>query len=117
MRIVEVSWRWNSYEDGKQLSARYDLQARQKELAKSSGTVYYDNRLVVAKPNGVPFRRETVSSDFGHLLKRFNMPHIRFHDLRHAAATNMHQLTGDFYTVGQKVITESDNDVFSYMTL
>ena len=29
------------------------------------------------------------------------MPHIRFHDLRHTAATNMHQLTGDFYTVGQ----------------
>ena len=23
------------------------------------------------------------------------------HDLRHTAATNMHQLTGDFYTVGQ----------------
>lgn len=78
-----------------------DLQARQKELSKLSGTVYYDNRLVVAKPNGVPFRRETVSSDFGQLLKRFDMPHIRFHDLRHAAATNMHQLTGDFYTVGQ----------------
>ena len=29
------------------------------------------------------------------------MPHMRFHDLRHTAATNMHQLTGDFYTVGQ----------------
>ena len=29
------------------------------------------------------------------------MPHIRFHDLRHTAATNMHQLTGDFYTVGK----------------
>ena len=27
--------------------------------------------------------------------------HIRFHDLRHSAATNMHELTGDFYTVGQ----------------
>lgn len=26
---------------------------------------------------------------------------IRFHDLRHTAATNMHQLTGDFYTVGE----------------
>ena len=25
---------------------------------------------------------------------------MRFHDLRHSAATNMHQLTGDFYTVG-----------------
>ena len=78
-----------------------DLQARQKELAKLSGTAYYDNRLVVAKPNGVPFRRETVSSDFGQLLRRFDLPHIRYHDLRHAAATNMHQLTGDFYTVGQ----------------
>ena len=30
-----------------------------------------------------------------------SMPHIRFHDLRHTAATNMHQLTGDFYTVGE----------------
>ena len=28
------------------------------------------------------------------------MPHIRWHDTRHSAATNMHQLTGDFYTVG-----------------
>jgi len=60
-----------------------DLQARQKELARLSGTAYYDNRLVVAKPNGVPFRRETVSSDFGQLLRRFDLPHIRYHDLRH----------------------------------
>ena len=29
------------------------------------------------------------------------MPHMRFHDLRHAAASNMHELTGDFFTVGQ----------------
>ena len=29
------------------------------------------------------------------------LPRIRFHDLRHSAATNMHQLTGDFYTVGE----------------
>ena len=26
---------------------------------------------------------------------------MRFHDTRHSAATNMHELTGDFYTVGQ----------------
>jgi integrase len=29
------------------------------------------------------------------------MQHIRVHDLRHSAAANMHQLTGDFYTVGE----------------
>jgi integrase len=77
------------------------LQARQKELATLSGAGYYDNDLVVAKPNGAPFRRESVSSDFGQLIRRMELPHIRFHDLRHSAATNMHQLTGDFYTVGE----------------
>jgi integrase len=78
-----------------------ELQSRQKELVKLSGTVYYDNHLVVAKPNGIPYRRETVSAYFGRLLRRLELPHIRFHDLRHSAATNMHELTGDFYTVGQ----------------
>src|SRR5699024_3440255 len=42
-----------------------------------------------------------VSSTFGKLLAKNNLRHIRFHDLRHTAATNMHQLTGDFYTVGE----------------
>ncbi len=77
------------------------LQKRQKELASLSGGTYYDNNLVVAKPNGAPFRRESVSSDFGQLIRRLDLPHIRFHDLRHTAATNMHQLTGDFYTAGE----------------
>lgn len=75
-------------------------QARQKELSELSGKPYYDNELVVAKPDGAPLRRERVSADFGQMLRRQELPHIRFHDLRHSAATNMHQLTGDFYTVG-----------------
>lgn len=78
-----------------------DLQQRQRALIDVSVTPYFNNQLVVAKPNGVPFRREPVTKAFGHLLKRLELPHIRFHDLRHTAATNMHQLTGDFFTVGQ----------------
>ena len=77
-----------------------DLQARQKELAANSGTDYYENRLVIANPNGSPRRRDRVSADFGQLIRRLEIPHIRYHDLRHSAATNMHELTGDFYTVG-----------------
>jgi integrase len=42
-----------------------------------------------------------ISRDFNRLLKEHSLPHMRFHDLRHTAATNMHQLTGDFYTVGE----------------
>ncbi len=75
-------------------------QRRQKGLMTQSGQMYYANDLVIFKPNGSPKRRERVSADFAQLLKRLHMPHIRFHDLRHSAATDMHQLTGDFYTVG-----------------
>jgi len=76
-------------------------QAEQKRLLIAAGQAYYDNDLVIAKPNGTPERRDRVSANFGQLLRHLGMPHIRFHDTRHSAATNMHQLTGDFYTVGQ----------------
>ena len=60
-----------------------------------------DNKLFIAKPDGSPQRRDRMSANFGQLIRHLEMPHIRFHDLRHTAATNMHQLTGDFYTVGE----------------
>jgi integrase len=58
-------------------------------------------KLARSKPNGAPYRRERVFNDFAQMLRRLELPYIRFHDLRHTAATNMHQLTGDFYTVGK----------------
>lgn len=77
------------------------LQQKQRELAQLSGQSYYDNHLVVAKADGSPARADRVTNNFGQFLRHQNMPHIRFHDLRHSAATNMHELTGDFYTVGE----------------
>ena len=64
------------------------LQNEQKRFAGLSGEIYYDNDLVFAKPNGAPKRRERISANFGQLLRHSGMPH-------------MHQLTGDFYTIGQ----------------
>ena len=78
-----------------------DLIERQKDLLAASGGEYYDNKLLIAKPDGSPHRRDRMSANFGQLIRHLEMPHIRFHDLRHTAATNMHQLTGDFYTVGE----------------
>lgn len=66
-----------------------------------SGQTYYDNRLVISKADGAPMSPERVTNNFAQFLRRRNLPHIRFHDLRHSAATNMHELTGDFYTVGE----------------
>lgn len=80
---------------------QFELQERQKALARAGGGEYHDNDLVIAKPDGSPHRRDRMSTNFGQLIRHLEMPHIRFHDLRHTAATNMHQLTGDFYTVGE----------------
>ena len=77
------------------------LQNEQKKLLEMSGGTYYDNDLVVAKPDGAPERRDRISTNFGQLLRHMGMPHMRLHDTRHSVATNMHELTGDFYTVGQ----------------
>lgn len=73
----------------------------QKQAAETAGKPFYDNDLVVPKNNGAPQSANWISSGFGKLLAKVDMPHIRFHDLRHTAATNMHELTGDFYTVGE----------------
>ena len=80
---------------------QFDMQERQKVLVHAGNGEYNENDLVVAKPDGSPHRRDRMSANFGQLIRHLEMPHIRFHDLRHSAATNMHQLTGDFYTVGE----------------
>lgn len=74
---------------------QFAIQEAQREQAEKDGKPYYDNDLVVAKPDSAPIAASWVSSQFGKLLDDLDMPHIRFHDLRHSAATNMHQLTGD----------------------
>ena len=80
---------------------RFDQLNQQKIFIEASGGTYYDNHLFIAKPDGSPERRDRMSANFGQLIRHLELPHIRFHDLRHSAATNMHQLTGDFYTVGE----------------
>ena len=62
---------------------QFAMQEAQREQAEKDGTPYYDNDLVVAKPDGSPISASWVSSQFGKLLEDLNMPHIRFHDLRH----------------------------------
>ena len=62
---------------------QFDLIERQRELIAASGGEYYDNKLFIAKPDGSPQRRDRMSANFGQLIRHLEMPHIRFHDLRH----------------------------------
>ena len=41
-----------------------NLQERRKELTAAAGTPYYDNDLVISKPDGAPYRRDVVSKQF-----------------------------------------------------
>ena len=50
---------------------------------------------------GERMRANYLTSAFPKFLESHGLRRMRFHDLRHTAATNMHQLTGDFYTVGE----------------
>jgi integrase len=60
------------------------LQAEQKLML---GGAYQNNDLVCCHVDGQPFRPDHVSYHFRLILKRANLPHVRFHDLRHSHAT------------------------------
>lgn len=76
-------------------------QADQRRLCKLGGAKYYDNDLVVCKPDGSPYLQKRISAKFNGFMRSTGMPKIRFHDLRGTAGTNMYNLTGDFYAVSQ----------------
>ena len=80
---------------------RFEMIDRQKFMAEAGGGTYHDNHLFVCASDGAPLRKEYVSADWGQMIRRLDLPYLRFHDLRHTAATNMHELTGDFFTVGE----------------
>ena len=62
---------------------------------------YIDSNLINCNPNGTIIMPNNLSRDFNRLLKKLEMKHIRFHDLRHSAASLM--LVSD---VPMKVISD-----------
>ena len=51
------------------------------------GMEYQDNAYVFKWPNGTPFHPDYVSKHFALVLRKNNLPHIRFHELRHSCAS------------------------------
>lgn len=66
-----------------------DLKAQQEQDKKFFGKEYHDSDYVFRWPDGRPFSPDYVSDKFPRLLKANNMPKIRFHELRHSAASNL----------------------------
>ncbi len=65
------------------------LSLKEKETAnkKLFGKEYICNDYVFKWDNGKPYSPDFITSKFSKLLKQNNLPHIRFHDLRHTCAS------------------------------
>ncbi|SDZ12407.1 site-specific integrase [Thermoactinomyces sp. DSM 45892] len=63
------------------------IEAKQSRHKQSYGIHYQDYGLVFANDNGSPFDPDGLSRGFRRLVKNLEIPHIRFHDLRHSHAT------------------------------
>lgn len=60
---------------------------KQEKDKKEFGNEYIDSPYIFVWDNGKPFATEYVSQHFNRILKWNNLPHIRFHDLRHSCAS------------------------------
>ena len=62
---------------------------RQHQERKTAGDRWKENGLIFTDPSGQPIIASTLLRDYKALLKAAGLPVIRFHDLRHTAASLM----------------------------
>ncbi|MFI9325668.1 tyrosine-type recombinase/integrase [Kitasatospora aureofaciens] len=60
---------------------------RQRQERQAAGAGWKDSGYVFTRPDGAPIEGATLSRHFNTLLRRATLRRIRFHDLRHSAAT------------------------------
>ena len=76
------------------------IQDEQKAHKEAFGNAYQDHGLVFCQPNGKPLHlHNLVGRDFRPLLKEAKLPRLRFHDLRHSAASILIAMGVDVVTV------------------
>ena len=63
------------------------LYAEQQNYKSIFGNSYTDNDFVCKWPDGKPLACDYISNNFRCLLKKNNLPQIKFHSLRHSFAT------------------------------
>ena len=63
------------------------LKAQEDLNRKLFGKEYHNNDYIFKWEDGKPYSPDYVSHAFGKLLKKYNLPHIRFHELRHSCAS------------------------------
>lgn len=67
------------------------------------GEYYQENDLICCQEDGMPINPDSFSKRFGEFLKKHELPHIRFHDLRHLNVTGLIAAGTDIGTVQKQV--------------
>ena len=60
-----------------------ELKAKETENRKLFGAEYAENEYIFKWPDGRLYAPDYITKRFSKLLKKYELPHIRFHDLRH----------------------------------
>jgi len=63
------------------------LRRRYKKNKEQLGKEFCDEGYLVCWNNGIPLTTDYLNHKFKDILNQYNMPHIRFHDLRHSTAS------------------------------
>lgn len=64
-----------------------DMKQQEETNQKLFGKEYHKNDYVFKWEDGRPYSPDYISHAFSKLLKKFDLPHIRFHELRHSCAS------------------------------
>jgi integrase len=72
-----------------------EVKAEQKRLQQLQPNDYCKTGYICAMPDGSPMKPDYISQRFRKVLKRNNLPLVRFHDIRHSTATYLKHLGFD----------------------
>lgn len=64
-----------------------DIKCKENNNRRLFGKEYINNDYIFKWNNGKPYSPDYITAKFSKLLKQNNLPHIRFHDLRHTCAS------------------------------
>jgi integrase len=64
-------------------------QRRQEERRLAAAGSWRELGLVIDRGDGAPLNPDTLTSTWRRFIRKHNLPHVRFHDLRHSHATLM----------------------------
>lgn len=67
---------------------------KQEQYKEILGKEYHDYGLVFATPYGMPIRADTIRKRFKDLIKKNDLPEVKFHSLRHTSITYKLKLSG-----------------------